>query len=79
MSVITGKEVRSILGPIEDSVVARIVELHPTRAEVAAAYSWLSTNDAPMNAGERLGSGKVAEIIDILETTDDNAPSGSLD
>lgn len=79
MSVITSEDVRLIFGPVEDVVVARILGLNPTREEVAAAYSWLSNNEAPMNAGQRLGSGKVAEIIDILETADDNLPSGTLD
>ena len=51
MSVITSEDVRLIFGPVEDVVVARILGINPTREEVAAAYSWLSNNEAPMNAG----------------------------
>jgi hypothetical protein len=78
MSVVTGEQVRSILGPTEDAVVVRILALRPTYAEVAAAYAWLNNNEAPMNVGQPLASGKIAEIIDILETAAEDLTTASL-
>ncbi len=75
MSVVTGEEVRSILGPTEDAVIVRILALRPSRAEVVDAHAWLSNNEAPMNAGHPMGSGTVAKIIDILETAEEDSPS----
>ncbi|WP_424139576.1 hypothetical protein [Roseomonas chloroacetimidivorans] len=74
MSVLTGEDVRSILGPVDNHLVARILATGATREELAEAYTWLSNNEAPMNSGQPLASGRVAELIDLLEESEEDSP-----
>jgi hypothetical protein len=74
MSVLAGEDVRSILGPVDDDLVARILATGATREELAEAYAWLSNDEAPMNSGQPLASGRVAELIGLLEESEEDSP-----
>lgn len=41
----TASEIRDIIGPIEDDVIAKILEIEPTSAEVLDAYTWLRSDE----------------------------------
>ncbi|MCK8786536.1 hypothetical protein M0638_19350 [Roseomonas sp. NAR14] len=74
MSALTGEDVRSILGTVDNDLMARILATGATREELAEAYAWLSNNEALMNSGQPLASGRVAELIDLLEEGEEDTP-----
>jgi hypothetical protein len=65
-------EVRAIVGPLDDIVIARIVATGATAAEVLEAYTWFMADDQLGTELERPCRGRVAEVVDILE--DEAAP-----
>ena len=66
MSALTRKDVTTMLGELDDDVVAEIIATGATPEELAQAHAWLA-NDVPlMNAGRPLPSGRVACLVDIV-------------
>lgn len=68
---ITRDEIERILGPIDNHLAAEIAATDATTAELAKALAWLQSDEALVNDGDHLPTGKVAELIGILETADD--------
>jgi hypothetical protein len=67
VSSASASEVRTIVGPLDDAVIARIVETGATAAEVLEAYTWLMADDQLGTELERTCKGKVAQVYEILE------------
>lgn len=63
----TGSEVREILGPLDDAVIAAILGVGATRNEVMEAYGWLSADDQIRRERHSTIHGKAAEVWRILE------------
>lgn len=63
----TASEVRHIVGDVDDSVVASIVALGATRAEVIEAQTWLTSDDYLHRALHHTLQGRTAQVFDILE------------
>ncbi|MXN78265.1 hypothetical protein GR157_26405 [Burkholderia sp. 4701] len=63
----TASEIRAIVGPIEDELVAQILDVGPTSSEVLDAYTWLRADDRLEGRLERELHGKVARVFEILE------------
>lgn len=60
------EEIRRIVGPLEDAVIARIRATGATASEVLEAYMWATADDS---LGEQLGRSKrgvVGEVYEIL-------------
>ena len=63
----TAEEIIEIVGPLENSVLMRIVETEATPAEVLEAFTWASADDqigAELEHGPR---GAVARVYEILK------------
>jgi hypothetical protein len=69
----TGAEVRALIGPAEDDLIARILATGATAAEVLEAFTWIHSDDALGRALNRSPRGVVAELCDIL-MADEPAP-----
>jgi hypothetical protein len=63
----TTSEVRSIVGPLDDTAIARIVATRATAAEVLEAFAWLTADDQLGTELERTCRGRVAEVYEILQ------------
>jgi hypothetical protein len=72
MSTLTHEDVRVVLGPIDDSLVAEIVATGASREELAEAYAWVTNDEALMNMGRPLASSRVGRLIDILEPDEED-------
>jgi hypothetical protein len=68
MTALTRDQIVSTLGDVEDVVVLEILATGATAKELGEARSWLANDEAPINAGDPLASGRVARLIGILET-----------
>jgi len=60
-----------VLGPIDEHLAAEIAATEATTADLTTALAWLEADEARVNEGDHLPTGKVAELIGILETADD--------
>lgn len=59
-------DVREIVGPLDDQVVARIVATGASAAEVLEAHTWMNADDY-LGELEKHKSPKVQQVIEILE------------
>jgi hypothetical protein len=72
MPTLTYKDVRVVLGPVDDSLVAEIVATDASQDELAEAYAWVTNDEALMNIGRPLASSRVGHLIDILEPAEED-------
>ena len=77
MPTLTADDVRAVLGPVDDSLVAELLATDASREELVEAYAWITNDEAPMNAGRPLASGRVAQLIDVLEAAVEDEPTVS--
>jgi hypothetical protein len=67
MTVLTRNEVIAVLGPVDDDLIVEIVGTGATQAELAEAYAWLRSDEALVNEGRPLPSGRVDALVEILQ------------
>lgn len=65
--MLTRQEVIAAVGPVDDVVIAQIIGTGATPQELAEARAWMASDEALVNAGRRLPSGRVAEVLTVLE------------
>jgi hypothetical protein len=73
---LTRDEVRALIGRANDNVVSEILNLGANRAELAEAGLWLENDEAMLNEGRSIPSGRVGRLIEILQVCDDDLPVG---
>ena len=75
MGTMTAGDVRAVLGPVDGSLVAEVLATGASREELIEAYAWITNDEAPMNAGQPLASGRVAQLIEVLEAAVEDEPA----
>ncbi len=75
MTALTHDDVVAVLGPVEDTVIAEVLAMGASREELAEAHAWVVSDEALMNAGRPLPSGRVGRLIEILQTVEDESPA----
>ena len=63
----TAEEVLEIVGPLDDSVLMRIVEIEATPAEVLEAFTWATADDQIGTELAHGPRGAVARVYEILK------------
>jgi hypothetical protein len=71
MKTLTREEVLAALGGADDIVVAEILRLGATADELAEAQNWIANDEAMINSGRSLASGRVGRLVDILATIEE--------
>jgi hypothetical protein len=66
MSTLTRNDVITMVGELDDVVVAKIIATGATTDELAEAHAWLANDEPLMNAGRPLPTGRVARLVDIV-------------
>jgi hypothetical protein len=66
MSTLTRKDVITMVGELDDVVVAKTIATGATTDELAEARVWLAHDEPLMNAGRPLPRGRVAGVVDIV-------------
>jgi hypothetical protein len=74
MTALTREDIVTILRPAEDATVVEILATGASKEEFAEAYAWMQNDEALVNAGRTLPSGRVGEIIAILQAVEEMAP-----
>ena len=70
MSRLTRDDVAKAVARADDVTIAEIIATGATVDELAEAQAWIVNDEPLMNAGKPLASGRVRELIDILEELD---------
>ncbi|MFC0397292.1 hypothetical protein [Paraburkholderia rhizosphaerae] len=63
----TANEIRQIIGPFEDDVVVKILDVHPTSAEVLNAFTWLRSDEHLQRRLAHELHGRTAQVFEILD------------
>jgi hypothetical protein len=63
---ITRDEIRRVLGPVDDTLAADIVNTGADEQELAEAWAWTNSDEALINDGRPLPGGRVAELVALL-------------
>jgi hypothetical protein len=67
MTRLTRDEIIKAVGEIDDTTIAEIIATGATAEELAEAQAWINNDEPLMNAGRPLPSGRVGELVAILE------------
>ncbi|ENN88770.1 hypothetical protein RHSP_43781 [Rhizobium freirei PRF 81] len=68
---LTLRDVTSVIGPADETLVANIVATGATLAELAEAWAWVNSDEAMIGEGRRLPAGAVATLVDLLSADDE--------
>jgi hypothetical protein len=63
---LTRQEIVERIGPVDDLVIAAIVESGATREELDEANAWIANDEPLINSGRRLATGRVGQIVELL-------------
>jgi len=74
---ITRAEIESILGPVDEDLLAELLLTGASAEELREAWAWIHSDEALMGAGRPLPGTRVSELIDLLETDDDDDVAGA--
>lgn len=72
---LTREEVRALIGRSDDGVVTEILNMGASRSELAEARAWLENDEAMLNEGRPIPSGRVGRLVEILQVYDDELPA----
>ncbi|MDQ8729295.1 hypothetical protein [Bradyrhizobium sp. LHD-71] len=76
MTALTRDDIVSVLKPAKDTAVMEILATGATREEFIEAYAWMQNDEALLNAGRTLPSGRIGEVIAILQAVEDDEAPG---
>ncbi|OIQ76726.1 hypothetical protein GALL_415910 [mine drainage metagenome] len=63
----TASEIREIVGPLEDEVVVKILDIGATASEVLDAYTWFRSDERRERLLEHELHGRTARVFEVLE------------
>ncbi|WP_188822044.1 hypothetical protein [Brucella endophytica] len=71
---ITRDEIISVLGPVDDTLIAEIMASGATLDELILAWGWITNEEALVLEGIPRASGRTAELIDLLSDDEEDEP-----
>ena len=71
MAALTHDDVLAVMGRADDIVISKIIASGATREELMKAYAWHTNDEALVNEGRSLPSGRIGELISIMSDLDD--------
>lgn len=61
------EDIIAILGPTDEALIADIIRSGASVEELAQAWAWANADEALINAGRPLPSGRIAELATLLD------------
>ena len=68
MPTLTKSAVEKVLGPVDDNLMAELALTGATERELREAQAWMTNDEALVNEFRPLPSGRVEELVRILES-----------
>jgi hypothetical protein len=65
------KDVVSVLGPVDETLIAEIIATGASFDDLREAWAWLNGDEALMSEGRPLPGTRIAALIDLLEPQED--------
>lgn len=62
----TAREISAVLGPVDELLVSEILATGATPEELEQAFFWVGSDEALINLGRPLPTGRIAELVDLL-------------
>lgn len=75
MATLTREAVTSILGEVDDHLAAECIATEATPEELAEAKAWVNNDEAMINSGRRLATGRVGALVRVLMRADEDGPA----
>jgi hypothetical protein len=63
---LTRQEVVAAIGSTDEIVLTEIIDMGATAEELAEAVAWTTNDEAMMNSGKSLATGRVARLVELL-------------
>jgi hypothetical protein len=76
MTQLTRDKIIKAVGQVDDVTVAEMIGTGATAEELAEARAWALNDDPLLNAGKKLPTGRVRELIDILAELEPDEEDG---
>jgi hypothetical protein len=67
MASVSREDVLSVMGPADEVLITEIIATRATLEELTQAWAWVSSDEALINEGRPLPSGRTAELIELIE------------
>lgn len=64
-------EIMSVLGPVDEGVIADVALTGASLQELREAFAWIGADEALMNEGRAMPGARVARLIEILDPPED--------
>jgi hypothetical protein len=71
MKSLTREDVTAVLGAVDDGTMVEILGTGATVEELTEARAWVSNDEALINAGRPLASGRIGRLVEILDSLDE--------
>jgi hypothetical protein len=71
MGPLTREDVLSVVGPVDEVMIADVIATQATLAELSQAWAWVNSDEALINEGRPLPSGRTAELVELLTSQDE--------
>ncbi|RUX43871.1 hypothetical protein EOA33_28210 [Mesorhizobium sp. M4A.F.Ca.ET.050.02.1.1] len=79
----TRDDIISVLGPVDEAVLADIALTGASLGELREAFAWIGADEALVNEGRHLPGMRVARLIEILQPPEEDdgprAPAAGFD
>ena len=70
MKTLTSESIRRILGTVDEKPAADILATGATEDELLEAVAWVNADDAMMDSLRPLPSGRVGQLVEILQPSE---------
>ena len=67
----TRDDIVSVVGPVDDVLIAELMATDASIEELREAWGWLNGDEALMGTGRPLPGSRVGELMELLEPDDD--------
>ncbi len=71
MRSLTRADVLSVVGPVDEVMITDIIATQATREELSQAWAWVNNDEALINEGRPLPSGRTAVVVELLASQDE--------
>jgi hypothetical protein len=71
MTNLTHKAITKALGELDDLTVADIMAMEATPDELAEAHAWVTNDEALINAGMALPTGRIGRLVELIKERDE--------
>jgi hypothetical protein len=71
MGSLTRADVLSVVGPVDEVMITDIIATQATLEELSQAWAWVNNDEALINEGRPLPSGRTAVLVELLTSQDE--------